>query len=157
MRGSVGFDISLLSVAILLPAAIVAVFPYDVVGFSPRAEPAPSVAAAAFVTLTEAEEFDMLKLARTAWQGDAAGISKMRAELLSGNLPEEAGALGETLVSRPYLPIRPVEFGLVPYRPTQAAPAPAKIPAEPPVRRTPAFSREELLKISEFPFEHKEN
>ncbi len=118
----------LLSVAVVLVAvvAVVVVFPFDALSFTPSRAAADGRAFAVFVLLTPEEEAAAMKAAKSSWNAEAVGVRRMRADLFVNDLPESAS------------------------EPSLAAPPPKAIPADKADQMggpAPAFPREELLKI----------
>ena len=143
-----------MSAAIVLATvgAVAVSFPFDAISFRPRPSKESRAAFAAFVSLTPAEEAAAMKAAKSAWNAESGSVRHLRAELFSNELPEaeDEPALGllDGLARQAPEPVTP---GLSPYLPSQAA-SPAKaIPAEKAedeeCEPSPAFSREELLRI----------
>ena len=134
------------------PAALVAVFPYGVVGFKAIPRQAACKSSAAFVRLTVEEESEALKAAKASWQAGSSSDMGMRAYLPLGELPED-GQSGPILDDSVWTWLRtvpaPVEYGTPTWSPSCAADAPAKIAAEPEAPHVPAFPKEELLKMEE--------
>ena len=132
--------------------AVAVVFPFDAMSFRPRPAKEAHTAFAAFVSLTPAEEAAAMKVAKSSWNAESGGVRHLRAELFSNELPEAESepALGilDRLARQAPEPVAP---GLSPYLPSQAAPPATAIPAEKAAddegESSPAFSREELLKI----------
>ena len=141
-----------LAAVLVTPAALVAVFPYGVVGFKAIPRQAASKPSAAFVRLTAEEEAEALKAAKASWQAGSSSDMGMRAYLPLGELPED-GQSGPILDDSIWTWLRtvqaPVEYGTPTWSPSCAADAPAKIAAEAEVPHVPAFSKEELLKMEE--------
>ena len=143
-----------MSAAIVLATigAVAASFPFDAISFRPRPSKSSRAAFAAFVSLTPAEEAAAMKAAKGAWNAESGGVRHLRAELFSNELPEAESepALGlpDRLARQAPEPVSP---GLSPYLPSQAAPSAKAIPAEKAAdeggESSPAFSREELLRI----------
>lgn len=141
------YETSSLLMVLAVPAAIALAFPYDALRFVPAPESrrAPS---AAFVTLTPAQEQAALKAAKTAWQGNAEGVRRMRIDMTLGDLPADDRREAIAVSVEPTLAIPPpIAYGLPPDPRTQAAPAPREIGAAAPDARPPAFSKEDLLKL----------
>lgn len=126
---------------------VASVFPYVSLRF--RALPRASrPASSAFVTLTEAEEAEALRVAKTSWQVDPSGFRRLRVALAVDDLPDY-----------PYGPVAPVpnadarnvaevfhfEPGAFPAPCGASAPQP--IEAEAPVAPALPFPKDELLKI----------
>ena len=145
-----GFAAELMRAAPVLAAiaAIAAIFPRKAVGFV-AADQRPAEPFAAFVVLTEDEEDDAVKSAKTAWLASGGRRWRGAGALSLGALPEmESGPIlgGESLLPPAKEPRR-VEWGKSAWRPSAAAPAPKPIPSDARAKQTPAFSREELLSI----------
>ena len=134
------------------PAALIAVFPYGVVGFKAIPRQAASKPSAAFVHLTIEEESEALRAAKASWQAGSASDMGMRAYLPLGELPED-GQNGPILDDSVWMWLRtmpaPVEYGTPTWSPSFAADAPAKIAADAEGPHAPTFSKEELLRIEE--------
>lgn len=142
-------EIYSLLLMISIPLALAAVFPYEAIGFrvsEATPDPAPSCA---FVTLTADEERQALIAARAAWQVNTEDVRGLRADLSVGELPATpmvrvlqkrvpggAAAVRATVYEPSVLP------------PTAAAVAPADLPPDGEGRKSPAFSRDELLKVN---------
>ena len=131
-----------------LPAAILAVFPYDAVRFRASDAPAGRGASAAFVVLSDKAEAEALVSAKTAWQSDAPAGRRMRRDLALGDLPEPPSAplleFDASSALGPAFP--PVSYGVPAWCPTGAAARPEKIGREPARPRDAAFPRDELLR-----------
>ena len=127
-------------------AAVAAIFPRRAVGFA-AADPRPAEPSAAFVVLTEDEEDEAVRAAKTAWL--ASGGRRGRGGLPLGALPEmESGPiLGGEVLLPPAKEPRPVEWGKSAWRPSADAPAPKPIPDDARAKPESAFSRAELLSI----------
>ena len=144
----------ILSVATVLvvPAALLAVFPYGAVGFKASTLQAASSPSVAFVHLTAEEEAEALKAAKASWQADSASGRGMRAYLPLSELPEE-GPNGPILDDSVWTWLRtalaPVEYGTPAWKPSAAAGEPEKIAAGEEEPASPAFSKEELLNIGD--------
>lgn len=150
MKSLRGDLVSLASV-FALAAAVAAAFPFEAVGFRARRPPQPGRAGAAFVHLRADEEAAALRAAKNAWNAEAVGVRRLRAELFFGELPE--------VPSEPALPVEirtglsmppPVSPGRTAYPPSLAAPPPASIKPEKGGETKdakPAFPRSELLKM----------
>jgi hypothetical protein len=133
-----------------LPMAVVLIFPYGAVSFKASQAPLQSQAFAAFVTLSDEDEQHAIAAVKAAWQGDAVGLRRIRAELSVGELPEEEpGAIMEVSplsLEAPQndiavqVPVFPPSLRAAP--PEKIAPPPATIPIA-----SETFSRTELLKI----------
>lgn len=149
-----GFRGDFVSAAIVLATigAVAVAFPFDAMSFRPKQAKEARAAFAAFVSLTPAEEAAAMKAAKSAWNAESGGVRHLRAELFSNELPEAENepALGllDRLARQAPEPVSP---GLSPYLPSQAAPPAKAIPAEKAAdeggEASPAFSREELLRI----------
>ena len=149
-----GFRGDFLSAAIVFATvgAVAVAFPFDAMSFRPRPVKTARDAFAAFVSLTPAEEAAAMKAAKSSWNAESGGVRHLRAELFSNELPEAESepALGlqDRLARQAPEPVAP---GLSPYLPSQAAPPAKAIPAEKAAdeggEASPAFSREELLRI----------
>ena len=128
--------------------AVTAIFPRRAVGFV-ASGPRPAEPSAAFVELTEDEEDEAVKAAKTAWLASGGRRGRGAGVLSLGALPEtESGPiLGGELLLPPAKEPRPVEWGKSAWRPSAAAPAPQPIPSDARARPEPAFSRAELLSI----------
>ena len=127
-------------------AAVAAIFPRRAVGFV-AGDPRPARPSAAFVVLTEDEEDEAVKAAKTAWL--ASGGRRGRGGLPLGALPETEGGpiLGAEALLPPAREPQPVEWGKSAWRPSAAAPAPQPIPSDARAMPKSAFSRAELLSI----------
>ena len=146
-RRSLRQELVSLVLLLVIPVSLALAFPYASIGFMALPAPAEPVPHCAFVELSTKQERAALVAARSAWRVDARSVRGMRLELSGGELPatpmsrvlptRAAGSVG--LRSTGYAP------ALLP--PAVGAAAPTQLPAieEDPV--TPAFSREELLKI----------
>ena len=137
------------SVVLALPAAIVFAFPRSAIEFKANAAPPARPAQVAFVTLSEDESASILGSARTAWQADASTGRRMSIRLPLGELPEESeGPLIDVgLATRRAEEPEPVAYRPPPWRPSFAAPPPARIAAGSEEKVSPPFSRDELLSI----------
>jgi hypothetical protein len=113
--------------AMVLPMAIVAVFPYGSIGFKASAVPAAPRPFAAFVTLSPQEEARATSMVKAAWQSGSGELRRIRADLAVGELPEdEAGPVLD--ISAADLRIPPAE------RSVEAPPFPPSMRAAPPER-----------------------
>lgn len=136
--------------AIILPLAMVAIFPYGSIGFKASGICPSSKPFAAFVTLTPQEEARATTMVKAAWQSDSGQLRHIRADLSVGELPEEVeGPVLEISAGDLRIPamVRPV--AAPPFPPSMQASAPEKLAlgAAAPEVRTAAFPKEELLKI----------
>ena len=145
---SVRSELASLLTVLSIPAAVALVLPYAALDFKPSPEPIRGESVAAFVRLSPEMEEAALKAAKSSWQGAAVGVRRLRADLSFGELPETPN-LPVMGVSERTPPLAPQlsELSRGGYLPTQAASPAAKISASPADRPTPAFPREELLKI----------
>lgn len=138
-----------LAAILALAVAVIAAFPVKSLRFVPAAEPPrPRRPVFAYVELPPGVEARLLASARVSWQVDASGVKRMRAELISTELPavEGRGVLrNEDRTDR----LGRVRADYSPsYLPAgAAADPPASIPvlAEPPSAQP--FPREELLNL----------
>jgi len=146
---SIRQELLTLLTVLTIPVVLLAVFPYEAVGFAPAAHGGPPSASASFVRISPKDHAAALRAARSAWQVDADRDRHLRADLSVGELPAEQTAFSLDLKIAPEpTPMRTVEFGRVSYSPSLAArplPKISREDKEEPARQ--AFSREELLKI----------
>jgi len=144
---SVGSEFLSVATVLSIPLGIVLVFPFGAFGFKATEEVRHPVRTA-FVTLTPEAERLAERAVRASWQGKADGARRLRADLLSAELPQDArlSVLSARDRSRPpsLLPVR-CEWTL--FLPSQKAPPP--VPIAPEKTSEPlAFPREELLKLN---------
>lgn len=132
-----------------VPAALSFVFPFGAIGFRPASRPAPSGASAAFVAMSDEEQVQAMRSAKTSWQVNASGERMLRADLSVGELPEDPSLSSLEIVSGPTRsPRSVVDSPLAAYPRSLAAPAVKRIPREAEAEsRPPAFPKSELLKI----------
>ena len=139
-----------LASVLAVPAAVALFFPYEAVSFRATSVSAESPASAAFVTLSPEQESAALVAARTSWQTDAAARQHRHVRLSLGELPE--GPTGPLLdvgtLMRPAASPEPVVYRPAGWQPSLGAERPARLIQEQETRTTPAFSREELLKLN---------
>ena len=141
---------SLASIA-ALAAAVAVAFPFEAVGFRARRPPQTGRAGAAFVHLRADEEAAALRAAKNAWNAEAGGVRRLRAELFFGELPEARSEPALPVESRTGMSMPPpVSPGRTAYPPSLAAPPPAAIKPEKGDEAGdagPAFPKSELLKM----------
>lgn len=146
-RRSLRSELAPLAGVLSLPLAIFVVFPREAVVFTPVAAQ-PVRGACSWVTLSPEEESKALVLARSAWQVDPTSVRRLRARLLTSNLPHEAQLPVLRLPDRlRTAEIRDVDYEPSVLPPTLASPAARVIPLDSPVAPTLAFPREELLRL----------
>jgi hypothetical protein len=137
--------VSLCSVVAAIAAAA-AIFPFEAALFIPRAE-VKTAAVAAFVTLSDETEAAAMLSAKTSWQGDIRALRALKTDLSSFDLPEE---IFEVVTTPARLSAGAgagsVAFGVPPYLPSSAAPAPAGI-VQSRESAAPAFPKADLLNI----------
>ena len=112
--------------AIILPLAMVAIFPYGSIGFKASGICPSSKPFAAFVTLTPQEEARATTMVKAAWQSDSGQLRHIRADLSVGELPEEVeGPVLEISADDLRIPamVRPV--AAPPFPPRKACRTPA--------------------------------
>ena len=133
-----------------LPLALCLAFPFEAIGF--RATPAATATRAsfAFVTLSEEEEQAALQAAKTSWQFNVPAGQRMRMRLPLGGLPDEQVGLRLDVMSEGLTqsPTAPLGYPAPPWEPSARAKEPVKIQRAPSSDATPAFTREELLKLN---------
>lgn len=132
-----------------VPAALSLVFPFGAIGFRPESRSDRTGASASFVTMSEEEQSQAMRSAKTSWQVNASGERKVRADLSVGELPEDPSLSSLEIVSGPTRsPRTVVDSPLAAYPRSLAAPAVKRIPREAEAEsRTSAFPKSELLKI----------
>ena len=142
-------EVSRLALVASVPAALMLAFPFRAIGF--RADEIPSTSASGhcrFVELSAEEEARALAMARASWSTDADELRRVRLEMLESDLPEIE--LGELIDWRfESAADAPISFTPDLFPASRGAPAARKLEAEsaPEAVSTPAFSREELLKL----------
>ena len=135
-----------------ITGGVVLAFPLSALDFKARPVPSEAEATAAFVHLTAEEEEQVLKAAKTTWQEESSAMQRMRVRLPLGDLPEEepTQALDLTrLTPSADAQLEPLPYRLPGYSPSAAAAVPTRLPPEPEARPVPAFSRGELLNLTE--------
>lgn len=150
MKPRIRHEILSFSLVVSLPVAMAVVFPYEAIGFKPRASSVSRTAHAAFVTLDEDEEAAAMKAARASWRVSASDVRA--AEIQIEELPERPISAVLGFGDRSSAPaVKPVVFKMPPYTPSAAAaPMPKTAPGRDPVKN-PAFSRKELLSLDASP------
>lgn len=145
----VRLELSSVLTVLSVPAALSFVFPFGAIGFRPASRPAPSGASAAFVAMSDEEQVQAMRSAKTSWQVNASGERMLRADLSVGELPEDPSLSSLEIVSGPTRsPRSVVDSPLAAYPRSLAAPAVKRIPREAEAEsRPPAFPKSELLKI----------
>lgn len=91
-RRSLRSELLPISIAVLMPIAMVLIFPYGaLVPVDPSSQSVenPAVATCAFVELDEAAEVEAIVAARTAWHVNSSGIKNLRIEMFADDLPED--------------------------------------------------------------------
>lgn len=134
---------------VAISVAVVLAFPFDAVGFRPRAVRAVQSASAAFVSMTAEEQAAAMQSARTAWQVDSVGVRRLRVDLSVGELPEDPSTTALKVGLKPVRSgLKPVGYEPCAYPRTQAAATAVPIakPKDEPETRPP-FPREDLLKL----------
>lgn len=149
-RRRLRYELYLLALVMVVPAALVAVFPYDAVGFRPAATRTEPEASCAFVHLTEAEAERALDESRAYWRVDTRGARNLRLELSEADAPEEETGAVLSIVERKRPRLAPPRGPRVPaLPPSLAAAAPAALAADvTPAKAADAFPREEMLDVS---------
>ena len=141
---------NLVSCAALLaiPAVVAVAFPFEALTFrASSAAPSAPDFSAALVTLDAKDEIAAVHAAKSAWR-QGGGPRKERVDLLLPELPGDFRVPMAPIGTRSRLPAPPVATdGVSPYLPSQRAPAPERIVAEPGADELP-FPREELLRIN---------
>jgi hypothetical protein len=135
---------------LMLPAAFAAFYFCRGAQFKKTERSAPPCAFAAFVELSPDEEAGATAAVKAAWQGDAGGIRRLRADLSVGELPEETpGPVLEMSLDALYIPKSEVPVELPPLPPSMRAADPRRIGPQPAAEEAaaPVFAKEELLKI----------
>ena len=133
-----------------IPAAVVAVFPFDAFRFKSRQEQPRQAPICSFVSLSAAESSAALVAARSALKTADAGVAGYYADLSVDALPETP--LGG-IVDMPPADIAggiSFEYSGVPLPPSMMAGKPAVIPKDEPEAQ-PAFSREAMLDAKTIP------
>ena len=140
--------VSILTV-LLVPTALVLVFPYEAIGFRPAKRPPRARASSAFVVLSGAEQEVAMRSAKASWQVDSAGARRLRADLAVGELPDDPSPVSLDAVIRPTRSsVSVIDCGPAAYPRSLAAPAPAPIAGDgKPEAREPAFPKSDLLKL----------
>ena len=136
-----------MATVLAIPLSIAAMLPYEALGFRAAERKGAARASAGFVALSEAAERRARLVAKTSWQRNREGDGELHANLSFGELPEDRDThvLFEVERSRPT--DEPVACGLSPYLPSRRAAPAGKIEPDGKPDETPAFSREELLKM----------
>ncbi len=146
-RRSFGSELFGLLPILAMGASVVAVFPFEAVGFDAD-EAAPAAASCRFVTLSPAELAQVKARSRAAWQVGVEGVRQLEADLLS---LDSAAAWVDPVLS---LGERSrftrgngaaYELEAVPAELSVAAPSPAPLPAGDPDRLVPPFDKADLL------------
>ena len=148
-RRSLRSELLPLAAVLSLAFAMYVVVPHAAVVFSPKAAaPRPSTSACAWISLSPEEEAKALSVARSAWQVDPASVRRLRARLLTSNLPLETQLPVLRVADRLRTDSRR-DVGYAPsvLPPTLAAPAARAIPMAASSGPLLAFPREELLKL----------
>lgn len=137
-----------LAILTALVATVLAIFPYDAVGLVARSGRPVENAPFAFVSLSPEAEMSALAAARAAWEVDAGGVRRMRADLLRLNFKEELPKRIFTAEERISVP-RVVDETFVPSSlpASQAAPAARTIPAASSPAPSPTFPRSEFIHL----------
>lgn len=146
---SVGSELCSLLIVLAVPLGMLAIFPLEAVSFK-AAGAAGSVpaASAAFVTLSAEEEQESLRRAKISWKNGDERTRHMWIDLSFGRLPgldlPPVLSIGERTRAEEFVPL---QRGLSPFVPSQAAPRPERIPHDRDDEPSTGFSREELLKL----------
>ena len=144
---SVRSELSTLAAVMVVPACVVAIFPYEALRFRP-AEKLSRSASLASVELSPETRRQAMRTARTSLRDEGNGVRWMRADLSYDLLPDDPRrpVLTDSLRAKPAeLPL--VSCGRTPYLPSQCAAPAAKIAPDGESDAQQAFSRQELLKI----------
>ena len=145
---SVNRELLSFGLVVSLPLAMFAVFPYGAIGFKASHAPVPAAPFAAFVTLSPREEARATAAVKAAWQGDSGALRHIRADLSVGELPEESpGPVLEISLGDLRVPSAGMPVGIPPFPPSMRSARAEKISPSAPVIASPAFTKEELLKI----------
>lgn len=137
-----------LAVVALVPAALLASFPYEAIGFKAArsAGSAQKSASCAFAEISPERAQAAVESARTSWTAEVVGMKHARLELLDVDM---LGLVHEELA--PFEPVRrtlgPAKFNPSILPPSVGAPELEQLPGVPDDAVAPPFSREELLKI----------
>lgn len=132
-----------------IPLGIFFAFPTEAFHFTAKGD-APCPVRMAFVTMTPQAEQLSLRAVRsaTAWRGKAGSSRRLHTELLCQELPEDKFVSVLSLRDRSPLPTLPlIHMEQTPFLPSQKAPPPTRLPADPAADPL-VFSREELLKLN---------
>lgn len=143
---SLGGELASLAATMAIPAAVALAFPYHAVAFKAARGTQPAKPAAAFVTLSEAEESAARRTAKASWQSSGNGTLNIRPDLSFGELPRgpEPAVLDIGARTRQASPSA-MEWKAPPYLPRIAAPPPPPMPPEPPAAAELPFPRDKLL------------
>lgn len=142
------YELYMLALVFLVPASLVAVFPYDAIGFALTADVAAEEPSCAFVTLSDEEAEEALNESRAYWKVDAKGARGMRLDLSESDVMEDVADSVLSFDERRRLPPpKPVRYAAPPLPPSLAAPPASQLKGHtrPVAMSTETFSREELL------------
>lgn len=152
-RRRLRYELYMLALVFLVPAALVAVFPYEAIGFTPASGDGVSESSCAFVTLSDEEADLALDESRAYWKVDSRGARGMRLDLSESDVLEDVAESVLAISERRRLPPAPPLGTATPPLPPTLASAPAarlRGAERPDPGPSAAFARAELLDTSEF-------
>lgn len=143
-------DILFIFYVTAVPLAILAVFPFSAIGFSPAEKAEEYAGSCAFVRLTREQENAAIESSRSAWRGSGSSLSGLTVNLYSIGIPEMESSQVSRMEDRTGLPLPHAEEYSAFAMPSSLAAAPARV-IKPKADGNPIdgqpFSRNDLLKM----------